>query len=37
MALLREYEEGDHMYIELLRDGELYQTEMALRQKVTVE
>lgn len=37
MALLREYEEGEQMYVELLRDGELYQTEMALRQKVTAE
>lgn len=37
MALLREYEEGDHMYVELLRDGDLYQTEMALRQKVAAE
>lgn len=37
MALLREYEEGDHMYVELLRDGSLYQTEMALRQKVAAE
>lgn len=37
MALLREYEEGDRMYVELLRDGERYQTEMVLRQKVTAE
>lgn len=37
MALLREYGEGDRMYVELLRDGDLYQTEMILRQKVTAE
>ncbi|MDZ7718167.1 MAG: trypsin-like peptidase domain-containing protein [Balneolaceae bacterium] len=37
MALLREYEEGDHMHVELLRDGELYKTEMVLRQKVAAE
>ncbi len=37
MALLREYEEGDHMYVELLRDGDLYQTDMELRQKVAAE
>lgn len=37
MALLREYEEGDKMYVELLRDGDLYQTEMVLRQKVSAD
>lgn len=37
MALLREYEEGDNMYVELLRDGDLYQTEMTLRQKADAE
>lgn len=37
MALLREYEEGENMYVELLRDGDLYQTEMSLRQKVAAE
>jgi serine protease Do len=35
MALLREYEEGDSMHVELLRDGNLYKTEMALRQKIS--
>jgi serine protease Do len=35
MALLREYEVGEKMEIELIRDGDLYQTEMILRQKVT--
>ncbi len=37
MALLREYEEGDSMYVELLRDGNLYKTEMVLRQKASAE
>lgn len=37
MALLREYEEGDIMYVELIRDGERYKTEMTLRQKVSAE
>lgn len=37
MALLREYEEGDHMYVELIRDGDLYKTEMVLRQKISAE
>lgn len=37
MALLREYEEGDSMHIELLRDSALYKTEMVLRQKVSSE
>jgi serine protease Do len=37
MALLREYGEGDHMNVELLRDGDLYKTEMVLRQKVSAE
>lgn len=37
MALLREYEEGDKMHIELIREGNLYKTEMTLRQKVSVE
>lgn len=36
-ALLRDYDEGDNMYIELIRDGDLYKTEMILRQKITVE
>lgn len=36
-ALLRDYDEGDNMYIELIRDGDLYKTEMKLRQKITVE
>ena len=33
-ALLRDYDVGDDMHIELIRDGDLYQTEMKLRQKV---
>ncbi len=36
-ALLRDYEEGDVMYIELLRDNELYKTEMMLRQKISAQ
>jgi len=36
-ALLREYEEGDDMYIELLRENELYKTEMMLRQKILAD
>ncbi len=36
-ALLREYEEGDHMMIELLRDNNHYQTEMHLRKSVRVK
>ena len=36
-ALLREYEEGDDMYVELLRENELYKTEMMLRQKISAE
>ncbi len=35
-ALLRDYEEGDHMHIELLRENELYETKMNLRQKISV-
>ena len=34
-ALLREYEEGQEMRIELLRDNNRYETEMRLRQKVS--
>ncbi len=34
-ALLRDYEVGDEMQVELIRDGALYQTEMQLRQKVS--
>lgn len=34
-ALFREYDEGDNMHIELLRDRDHYQTEMILRQKVS--
>jgi len=34
-ALLRDYDEGDNMYIELIRDGDLYKTEIMLRQKIT--
>ncbi|MDZ7758153.1 S1C family serine protease [Rhodohalobacter sp.] len=33
-ALLRDYDVGDEMQVELLREGDLYQTEMMLRQKV---
>ncbi len=33
-ALLRDYDVGDDMHIELLREGDLYQTDMKLRQKV---
>lgn len=35
-ALLREYEEGEEMRIELLRDNNRYETEMHLRKKVSV-
>ena len=34
-ALLADYDEGDLMYIELIRNGELYKTEMKLRQKIS--
>ena len=34
-ALLRDYDVGDEMRVELIRDGALYQTEMQLRQKVS--
>jgi len=33
-ALLRDYDVGDDMRIELIREGEVYETEMQLRQKV---
>ncbi len=33
-ALLRDYDVGDDMHVELIREGDLYQTEMKLRQKV---
>lgn len=33
-ALFREYEEGDSMRVELLRDQKLYETKMMLRKKV---
>jgi serine protease Do len=33
-ALLRDYDVGDSMRIELIREGDLYQTEMHLKQKV---
>ncbi len=36
-ALLRDYDEGDEMYVELIRDGELYKTEMMLRQKISAQ
>lgn len=34
-ALLRDYDVGDHMNIELLRENNLYETEMILRQKIS--
>lgn len=34
-ALLREYDEGEHMAIELLRENNRYETEMHLRQKIS--
>lgn len=34
-ALLRDYVKGDTMHIELIRENELYETEMILRQKVS--
>ncbi|WP_069129988.1 S1C family serine protease [Rhodohalobacter halophilus] len=33
-ALLRDYDVGDDMRVELIREGELFETEMQLRQKV---
>jgi serine protease Do len=33
-ALLRDYDVGDSMKVELIREGDLYQTEMHLKQKV---
>lgn len=33
-AVLREYEEGDTMLVELIRDGELYRTEITLRHRI---
>jgi serine protease Do len=36
-ALLRDYEVGDRMRVELIRDGDLYETEMQLRQKVRAQ
>jgi serine protease Do len=36
-ALLRDYETGDSMKVELIRDNNLYQTEMNLRQKISVK
>lgn len=36
-ALLREYEQGEHMHIELLRENEHYKTEMMLRQKISAD
>ncbi len=36
-ALLREYNEGDEMNIELLRDNNRYQTDMMLRKKVSAD
>ncbi len=36
-ALLRDYDKGDSMQVELLRDNHLYRAEMMLRQKVKAE
>ncbi|WP_233505584.1 S1C family serine protease [Rhodohalobacter sp. SW132] len=36
-ALLREYNEGDEMDIELLRDNNRYETEIYLRKRITAE
>lgn len=36
-ALLRDYDKGDTMQIELLRENNLYRTEMMLRQKVSAD
>lgn len=36
-ALMREYDEGDTMRLELSRDGELYRTEMLLRKRALIE
>ena len=36
-ALLREYDQGDEMHIELLRENDLYKTEMMLRQKISAD
>jgi serine protease Do len=36
-ALMREYNEGDQMELEILRDGEPYHTEMLLRKRISNE
>lgn len=36
-ALLRDYDIGDSMKVELIRDNDLYETEMQLRQKVRAQ
>ena len=36
-ALLRDYVEGDTMHIELIRENDLYETEMELRQKISAQ
>ncbi len=36
-ALFRDYEEGDEMSILLIRDHELYETQMKLRQKISAD
>ncbi len=36
-ALLRDYDKGDTMQVELLRDNNLYRTEMMLRQSISAE
>lgn len=35
MALLREYNEGDEMKLEIIRDQQLYETTMKLRKRIT--
>ncbi len=36
-ALLRDYLEGDTMHIELIRENELYETKMVLRQRISAQ
>lgn len=36
-AVMREYDEGDNMKLEIIRDGDEYQTEMLLRKRVKVD
>ena len=37
MALMREYKEGDTMQVELIRDQQLYETEVVLRRRVPAQ